>query len=217
MNGIFSGCTDEELVEYSRGGASDAADVLMERYKEMVRLEASSLHLQGAEHEDLIQEGMLGLFKALRDYDADRGASFKTFAVLCVRRQLCTAVEASSRRKHQPLNTAISYDTTAAVPAGLGEGSRSGSGNAEDGAESMVNLLPSDEPNPEIRYISEESRINMEQAIQEALSPYEQEVLGLSLDGLGYLEIAQRLGREPKSVDNALQRIRRKVKRLLAD
>lgn len=195
--------SDEDLIAAGRIGNGAAADVLLRRYMPMVKAEAKPLFLKGADEEDLIQEGMLGLFQALRDYDADRGASFKTFAVLCVRRHLCSAVEASARRKHDPLNTAVSYDVPD-LP------------DAYDAATSSdTDAMFSPEDNPEEAYISEESSRRLMEDIRKELSPLERQVFDLYLEGVNYRDIAARLGRKPKSIDNALQRIRHKTRQLL--
>ena len=199
----FNGMSDEELIEDSRAGDGAAADALLRRYMPMVRKEAKPFYLKGADEEDLIQEGMLGLFQALRDYDANEGASFKTFAALCVRRQLLSAVEAASRRKHEPLNTAVSYDVHE-VP-----------GTGEADAASDMDLLSSEGTNPEETYITEESSRRLMEDIRSRLSPLEQQVFELYLEDMNYRDIAARLGRKPKTVDNAIQRIRRKTMGLL--
>ena len=215
----LSNCTDEELVEKSRGGDSAAADLVMERYKGMVRGLSRTMYLQGADEEDLIQEGMIGLFQALRDYDPQKEASFKTFAALCVRRNLYSAVEAASRRKHEPLNTALSYDavlpeTSPAGSAGVMEPG-TGEESTPGAARTVLDVLASPADDPETSYISEESLYDMETAIRKELSPLEKQVYELYLSGMNYHDIAARLSREPKSIDNALQRIRRKVRGLL--
>ena len=199
----FNGMSDEKLIEGSRAGDGAAADALLRRYMPMVKKEAKPLYLKGADEEDLIQEGMLGLFQALRDYDGDAGASFKTFAALCVRRQLFSAVESASRRKHEPLNTAVSYDVHE-MP-----------GTAETGDAPDVELLPSEGTNPEETYITEESSRRLMEDIRRRLSPFERQVFDRYLGGMNYRVIAVQLGRDPKSIDNALQRIRSKTRALL--
>lgn len=210
----YENCTDEQLVEKSRSKDSDAADFLMEKYKGLVRKEASSLHMQGADKEDLIQEGMLGLFKALRDYDASKGASFKTFAVVCIDRALYHAVESSARKKHQPLNTALSYDAPVAATLRENEGNGKG-GEWLDLEGSYEKFLSSDDADPEDQMISQEDREIMASSIQKNLSPFERNVLELYLSDFNYMEIAQILDKDPKSIDNCLQRIKAKVKKLL--
>lgn len=201
--------TDEELIVLSRGDPA-ATDFLMEKYKNLVRRKAALFRLPGADAEDLVQEGMLGLFKAVRDYEPGHGAAFSTFASLCIERQLYTAMEAAGRKKHQPLNEAVSFD------AGTGSGALSGSGEfSERGEKSFLELLASEEADPEHQYISEENSRILEADIDEALSPLERRVLDLYLSDLDYVQIARRLGRDPKSTDNALQRIKAKVRKIL--
>lgn len=203
----YSEYTDEELIVLSRGDPA-ATDFLMEKYKNLVRKKAALFHLPGADAEDLIQEGMLGLFKAVRDYDAKKGASFASFASLCIERQLYTAMEAAGRKKHQPLNEALSFDAGATG----GAFSEEQQGGRE---KSFLELLASEEADPELRYILAENSRRLEADIDKALSPLERQVLDLYLADCDYVEIAGRLGRDPKSTDNALQRIKAKVRRIL--
>lgn len=207
----YDNCTDEELIELSRGGDFAATEFLMEKYKGLVRSKARLFRLPDGDADDLIQEGMLGLFKALRDYDAGKNASFATFASLCIARQLGTAVEAAGRKKHQPLNTAVSYDTPVPEEGEISTRSAKGTGSTS----TYLELLASEDADPETAYISKESRRNLEENIQEVLSPLEREVLDLYLADLNYVQIAEKLGRDPKSMDNALQRIKAKVRKLL--
>ncbi len=195
--------TDEELIVRLRDGERDITDHIMEKYKSMVKVKAKSMFLLGGEGDDLIQEGMIGLFKAIRDYDSGRDASFATFAELCVSRQMYTAVQASSRKKHMPLNSYIS------LYAGSIEGDRN-----EDAE--LMNALPANSGmGPEEMMIDRENTEALEQAIDRELSPFEKQVLDLYLTGMGYAEIARVLGKDAKSTDNALQRIRAKLKRFL--
>ncbi len=216
MRDGYSNLSDDELIARSRGGDSAATDFLMDKYKGMVRSKAANRYLpNGGDREDLIQEGMLGLFKAVRDYDARKEASFATFADLCVARQLYTAVEAAGRKKHRPLNEAVSYDAV------MGEGGHPAAADIAQGrsgdSESYLELLASDTEDPENRYISEESGRQLEKSIWEALSAMERQVLELYLSDLDYVEIAEKLGKDPKSTDNALQRIKAKVRKMLAE
>ena len=181
---VFAELPDEELVTRSRAGESTATEYLLEKYKYMARGKAKLLHILGGDSDDLMQEAMIGLFGAIRDYDADKGASFQTFANLCITRQLYKAVQASNRKKHRPLNQAISLDEPAAE-------------KKEDGAEGkLLDTL--------MRGLSPE----------EELIAQENTVLELYLDGMDYTEIAKKLGRKDKSIDNALQRIRMKIRKL---
>ena len=199
--------TDEELLSRLRDGELEITDYLMEKYKHLVRSKARTMIILGADNEDLIQEGMIGLFKAIRDYDSGRDASFYTFAELCIARQMYTAIQASGRKKHMPLNTYISiYSNIAQDEA------------REDGAEAfLVNALAAEgETNPEELYIHKENVELLEQKIQTQLSSFERQVLDLYTTGMGYVQIARVLGRDEKSTDNALQRIRAKLRKVLA-
>ena len=192
--------TDEELIALFRDGDQEAMEKLLNKYKEMVLGKARSMYILGGDSDDLIQEGMLGLFKAVRDYDCGRDASFRTFAQLCVTRQLYTAVKASSRKKHLPLNTAISLSRPV----------------REDGEEDeeFLDCLEADaSSNPEVYLIGQEEMERLEEKIEKELSPFEKQVLELHLTGMGYVEIAHVLNRDEKSTDNALQRIRTKLKK----
>lgn len=197
--------SDEELIRNIREGDRMAADVLMERYKGLVLGRARSMYMLGGDSDDLIQEGMIGLYKAVRDFDASKETSFKTFATLCVSRQLYTAVRASSRDKHLPLNTAISLDS----PTDAGKQNEE-SGNVTE----LVNTLASDpEFNPENSLIENENLSILQEKIEKKLSPLEKRVLELYLSGMSYTQIAQTLSIGPKAADNALQRIRTKLRR----
>lgn len=198
----YEGLSDEELIELFRDGEQEAMEILLDKYKGMVLGKARSMYILGGDSDDLIQEGMLGLFKAVRDYDSGRDASFRTFAQLCVTRQMYTAVTASSRKKHLPLNTAISLSRPA---------------REEGGEEREADLLSSLEAdmnsNPEEYLIGQEELERLEEKINNDLSPFERQVLELRLTGMGYVEIAHVLNRDEKSTDNALQRIRIKLKK----
>lgn len=196
----YEGLTDEELIALFRDGDQEAMEKLLNKYKEMVLRKAKSMYILGGDSDDLIQEGMLGLFKAVRDYDCGRDASFRTFAQLCVTRQLYTAVKASSRKKHLPLNTAISLSRPV----------------REDGEEDeeFLDCLEADaSSNPEVYLIGQEEMERLEEKIEKELSPFEKQVLELHLTGMGYVEIAHVLNRDEKSTDNALQRIRTKLRK----
>lgn len=188
----YNEITDEILIERLRAGESAIADYLMEKYKGLVRKKARAMFLIGGDNDDLIQEGMIGLFKAVRDYQPGREASFLSFANMCIDRQIYTAIKSSNRQKHQPLNTYVSLS----------------SGEAEE------NLRDScvEYDNPEAILIDRENVAALEKEMQKSLSPLENKVLQLYLDGNGYMDIAEILGKTPKSIDNALQRIRGKIK-----
>lgn len=189
--------SDEQLIAAFREGDAEVMDYLMEKYKNLVRKRANALYLIGGETEDLIQEGMIGLFKAVRDYREDKDASFASFAELCVTRQMYTAVEASRRKKHTPLNTYIPLDVS--------------SHDQKDGLyQEIEQKLIS--PNPETIFIDLETQRQFFFRLQKQLSKMEQQVLAFYLDGLNYHQIAERMDKPAKSIDNALQRIRGKVK-----
>ena len=188
--------SDEQLIAQLRDGQTEVMDYVMEKYKNLVRKRANALYLIGGETEDLIQEGMIGLFKAVQDYRLDKDATFYHFAELCINRQMYTAVEASQRKKHTPLNSYISLNT---------------GGEGEEGVylETGEHLRTLD---PEALFISQENvRLLLKQA-NERLSRMERQVLALYLEGMNYHQIAAQMGKTPKAVDNALQRIRGKIR-----
>ncbi|MDE7285733.1 MAG: RNA polymerase sporulation sigma factor SigH [Lachnospiraceae bacterium] len=198
--------SDEELIVWLRDGESAITDYIMDKYKNLVRSKAKSMYILGADREDLIQEGMIGLFKAIRDYDTGRDASFFTFADLCVSRQMYTAVQAAGRQKHTPLNTYISLYANA-----------SENGGAEGGEERELidSMLSQSERNPEELLIDRENVELLEKIIEKELSSFENQVLDLYLTGMKYNQIAKVLGRDDKSTDNALQRIKTKLKKAI--
>ena len=203
-NEKYSGLTDEEMISLFRDGDREAMEKLLEKYKGMVLGKAKSMYILGGDSEDLIQEGMLGLFKAVRDFDSGRDASFRTFAQLCVTRQLYTAVKASARKKHLPLNSAVSLSSPL----------REENGDERD--EELLDFLEADpSSNPEAYLIGQEETERLEEMIEKELSPLEKQVLELYLTGMGYVEIAHVLNRDEKSTDNALQRIRAKTRACL--
>ena len=195
----YEGISDEELILRLRDGDGRVMDFILEKYKGLVRSKAKSMYLLGADGEDLIQEGMIGLFKAVRDYDPGRDASFYTFADLCVSRQMYTAVQASSRKKHMPLNRSVSLNAEGMDKDGEGE----------------IRLAVPDarERSPDDMVIDRENLEQLESVIEKELSPLEKQVLDLYLTGMGYAQIARVLGRDGKSTDNALQRIRGKLRK----
>ena len=194
-------CSDEELIVRYRDGDTDAMDFIFERYKHLVRKKAKAMFLAGGDNDDLIQEGMIGLYKAIRDYNTDREASFATFASMCINRQMITAVAASNRKKNMQLNTYVSYY----MPAG----------GDEDSDMRLVDILQSQtELNPEKLLIDKEHNWDLKSRLKEVLSTFEQQVLTYYLEGMDYTAIAKKMQKPPKSVDNALQRIRSKAARL---
>lgn len=196
----FKQQTDEELIVRLRDGEEQITDYIMDKYKYLVRSKAGSMYILGADREDLIQEGMIGLFKAIRDYDSGRDASFFTFAELCISRQMYSAVQAAGRMKHVPLNSYISlYDG--------GE-----NGDEENG---ILGMLADHGLNPEDLFIDKENVRQLEKRMEEELSAFEKQVLDLHMTGMSYSQIARVLGRDEKSTDNALQRIRTKIKKMI--
>ena len=191
----YDGIKDEELISRFKNGESEILDYLMEKYKNMVRKKARTMFLIGGENDDLIQEGMIGLFKAVRDYHPDKDAAFHTFAGICVDRQIYNAIQSSNRQKHQPLNSYISL--------------------SEQDGENEEHLGDTWVENPESIIIDQENVQSLEQEITTTLSPMENQVLEYYLVGNGYGEIAHIMGKTPKSIDNALQRIRTKIKEQL--
>ena len=191
----YDGIKDEELISRFKNGESEILDYLMEKYKNMVRKKARTMFLIGGENDDLIQEGMIGLFKAVSDYQPDRDAAFQTFASICVDRQIYNAIQSSNRQKHQPLNSYISL--------------------SEQDGENEEHLGDNWGENPESIIIDQENVQDLEQEITATLSPMENQVLEYYLAGNGYGEIAQIMGKTPKSIDNALQRIRIKIREQL--
>lgn len=195
--------SDEELLIRLRDGETAVTEYIMNKYKNLVRSKAKSMYILGADSDDLIQEGMIGLFKAVRDYDIGRDASFSTFADLCVSRQMYTAVQASRRQKHIPLNTYISLDNSAGT-------------NREGEEEKLVNVLVARSgQSPEEMVIDRENVAQLERTIEKELSSFEKQVLDLYLTGMGYQQIARVLGKDDKSTDNALQRIKTKLKKAI--
>ena len=191
--------TDELLIEKLRGGEKEIIDFLMEKYKNLVRKEANAMYLLGGETDDLIQEGMIGLFKAVRDYAPDQNSSFYSFAKLCITRQLYSAITASRRKKHSPLNSYISlYET-----------------GADDQNPLIETVEAEGQNNPEELLISQEYETLIESRLEEALSDLESRVLYLHLRGTDYKTIAKLLDKSPKTIDNALQRIKNKTEKIL--
>ena len=209
MNNNWGRLSDEALLEKIHHSSQpneiiEATNTLLERYKEMVRSKARTYFLIGADRDDVIQEGMIGLYKAIMDYKPEKDSSFRSFAGLCVMRQILSAVRVSSRLKHLPLNEYISLN----YPV-----------NDEDGKETtLMDLLP--DPNtrsPEDILTGIEERDRLETQIEALLSPLKKKVLHLFLKGLDYIQIAEIIDKTPKSVDNALQRVKQKISRMLQE
>ena len=197
--------TDEQLISRLRGGEKPIMDFLMEKYKGLVRQKAKAMYLWGGENDDLIQEGMIGLFKAVEDYEPDAGASFYSFAELCISRQMYTAIKASQRKKHLPLNSYVSLYT---------------SGKRDDGIEALPlaeTIEAGAESNPEELLLNTEYANAFEEELMDQLSKLENRVLYLHLMGMDYLKIAEVMDKSPKAIDNALQRIKGKARHILEE
>lgn len=192
----YQDMSDEQLIEQLRAGDDGIMDYILNKYKPLVLGKANAMYLIGGDTDDLIQEGMIGLFKAIRDFKPDRESTFFHFAEICITRQLYSAVEASNRKKHVPLNTYVSFYSQ------IGEEGKS-----------LAETLPTgDMDNPEQLIISQENlRVFWEQ-LRERLSSMESQVLDEYLAGLNYRQIADKLGKSPKAIDNALSRIKSKIR-----
>lgn len=191
----YNEMSDEELICCLRSGKQDITDYIMDKYKNLVRKRANAMFLIGGENDDLIQEGMIGLFKAIRDYKPDKDSSFYHFADICISRQIYNAVEASRRKKHQPLNSYVSLQA-----------------QEEENGPTLIDMLISmDSTNPEQLLIDRESVLDIEEKIEKVLSQMEKKVMAHYLQGMNYQQIARVMQKPPKTIDNALQRIRRKL------
>jgi len=199
----YSSMTDEDVVLLCHHGDSDAEEYLLNKYKNFVRSKARSYFLIGADHEDIVQEGMIGLYKSIRDFKPEKLSSFRAFAELCITRQIITAIKTATRQKHIPLNSYVSlnkplYD--------------------EESDRTLLDVIMEGHiADPEEMIINRENLGNIHNRINEVLSGLEQEVLRAYLDGKSYQEIAETLGRHVKSIDNALQRVKRKLEKYLED
>lgn len=199
----YDNMTDEAIVEIARTGDVDAQEYLINKYKNYVRAKARTYFLLGGDKEDLIQEGMIGMYKAIRDFRSDKLSSFRAFAELCITRQIITAIKTATRQKHIPLNSYVSlnkpiYD--------------------EDSDRTLLDVITGNKvTDPEELIISREEFSEIEEKMGELLSSLEWKVLMYYLEGKSYQEIAEDLGRHVKSIDNALQRVKRKLEKYLAD
>ena len=198
----YRAMTDEEAVEAAQRGDSQALVYILDEYKNFVRSKARGYFLIGADHEDIVQEGMIGLYKSIRDFRPDKQASFKAFAELCIKRQIITAIKTATRQKHYPLNTYVSLNRPLFD---------------EESDRTLLDVLEGRITNPEDLYISQEDLKAIRQQMKLLLSGLEQQVLEEFLDGKSYQEIAEHLGRHVKSIDNALQRVKRKLTRFLEE
>ncbi len=195
---------DVGLIDAVQQGDSTALDFLIRKYRGFVRAKASTYFLVGADYDDLIQEGMIGLYKAIRDYKQDKEASFKAFADVCVTRQIITAIKSATRMKHGPLNSYVSLDKPVFD---------------EDSERTLIDVIANEQDtiDPEALLISRERYQVVEEKLGTVLSELEREVLMLYLDGRSYQEISELLNRHVKAIDNALQRIKKKFDRHLED
>lgn len=197
---VMANMKDEDLVNLARSGDQSAQDFLIMKYKNFVRVKAKSYFLVGADREDIVQEGMIGLYKSIRDFRADK-SNFKAFAELCITRQIITAIKTATRQKHIPLNQYVSlnkpiYD--------------------DDSDRTMLDILPITKvSNPEELFISAELSSDLREKIQQNLSNLEAKVLRSYLEGMSYQDMAKEHGRHVKSIDNALQRVKRKIEKTL--
>ena len=200
----YSDIDDEQLIVMIHdGGENDIVDYIMNKYKDLVRKKASSMFILGADRDDLIQEGMIGLFKAVRDYDSGRDASFSTSADLCISRQMYSAIKSLSRKKHAPLNSYISIYATR-------------EGSSQEEIPSPIEILETDSKLiPEQYVIDKENLKDLEENIERDLSDLERQVLDLYVTGMSVKKISAVLGRDEKSTDNAMQRVRNKLKKYL--
>ena len=199
----FENMPDEEVVQLAQDADGAALEFLLDKYKNFVKTKARSYFLIGADHEDIVQEGMIGLYKAIRDYRRDKLKSFRAFAELCITRQIITAIKTATRQKHIPLNNYVSlnrpiYD--------------------EESDRTLLDVITEDMPNnPEDVLIDREDLSVIEGRIGEMLSDLEKQVLVRYIEGKSYAEISEEMGRHVKSIDNALQRIKRKLLKYLKE
>ena len=192
----YQNLSDEELIQRLRAGDAGIMDYVLDKYKPLVRKKANAMFLIGGDTDDLIQEGMIGLFKAIRDFRQEKEASFYHFAEICITRQIYSAVEASNRKKHAPLNTYVSFYSE----------------TGEEGQPLSEVLISENSDNPEERMIERENVEQFLEQIRENLSKMECKVLDDYLSGLNYKQIAEKMGKQPKAIDNALQRIKNKIR-----
>ncbi len=197
----FEEMTDEAITELARCNDGDALEFILNKYKNFVRAKARSYFLIGADREDIVQEGMIGLYKAVRDFRSSKLTSFRAFAELCVTRQIITAIKTATRQKHRPLNSYVSLNKPA---------------YDEESDRMLIDVISSSKvSNPEDIIIGREDFSSIENKMSKILSPLEMQVLKKYIDGKSYFEVAEELGRSVKSVDNALQRVKNKLEKLV--
>lgn len=192
---------DEKLIHLVHQEDKHALDFLINKYRNFVQGKARTYFLIGADREDIVQEGMIGLYKAIRDYDKEKLSSFKAFAELCITRQIITAIKTATRQKHTPLNSYISLDKPIFD---------------EESDRTLIDVIAGSRSiDPEELLVNQEKLVDMELKLSELLSGFEKQVLHLYLDGCSYQEISTKLGRHLKSIDNALQRVKKKLEQLI--
>ena len=196
----YNTLSDEELVELSASGDKRATEIIFSRYKNLVKNRAKAYYLAGADHDDIVQEGMIGLFKAIRDFDITKQPVFSSFADLCIKRNMITAVKSSTRKKHSPLNTYVSLSEPVFED------------NEERTLEEMI--IEKNSSDPEEMFLQREKTEYLNHEIESKLSNLEKSVLVRYLNGMNYNDIAEELNRSSKSIDNALQRIKHKLNKI---
>lgn len=194
--------SDDDVAVLAQQGDGDALEYLLDKYKNFVRARARSYFLVGADHEDIVQEGMIGLYKSIRDFKPDKQSSFRAFAELCVKRQIITAIKTATRQKHVPLNSYVSLNKPL---------------YGEESDRTLLDVIEGRVTNPEDLFIGQENVSHIQDQIGTVLSDLEQQVLTAFLDGKSYQEIAVMLNRHVKSIDNALQRVKRKLMHCLEE
>lgn len=202
----YVGLTDEEIIDKIKQNDEIALAYMMDKYKDLINVKVGKYFIIGADREDICQEGMIGLYKATQSFNKDKNITFKSFANMCIERQLITAIKSSNRQKHSPLNSYLSLNGSAYYN--------------EDGTncEELIDIFrTSNDQDPLETIMKEEYYSNIYKTIDEHLSPFEKSVLGKYIDGVPYVDIAEQLGSPVKSVDNAIQRIRKKANKKMSD
>lgn len=199
----YAALTDEQIVKIGQRGDDEAVEFLLEKYKYFVRSKARGYFLIGADHEDIVQEGMIGLYKAVRDFKEERLSSFRAFAELCITRQIITAIKMATRQKHIPLNSYVSLNRPV---------------YDDDSDRTLLDTIAkAEQANPEDLFIGREDMQVIEERLGKVLSPLEKQVLMLYMEGKSYQQISEEIGRHAKCIDNALQRVKRKVTKYLEE
>ena len=195
----YTNKSDEDIIDYIKNGDEEALSYLLNKYKDLVNSKIGKYFIIGAEKEDIMQEGMIGLFKAIKNFDSQKANSFKTFANICIERQLITAIKSSNRQKHQPLNSSLSLNINAYE-------------NEEENSSELIEIFQNKTVEDPLELITrKEYFTEVENAIDKSLSNFEKQVLNRFVNGESYITIAQKLNSPVKSVDNAIKRIRKKA------